>query len=367
MNDFRTLLVHRLRHGHWVAMDVAAALLLAVAFAAAARLGTDRPQTLAVAAVAALPVATRRGWPLPSLAVSLAAVVAALLMGVESAYLPLTVVLYSVGAQETHKRAVAGLAASLACVAAALLAAVWPSWTQALGSAGFGLALMGLSWTAGLAVREQHLHAARTAEQAVVEERLRIARDLHDVVAHSMSLITMRAGVAGLVAATRPREAREALRLIETTGREAMLEMRALLGMLRSESGAQSIAPAPRLQDLHALAAHAGVEVDLRVEAEDLPEGVGLAVYRIVQEALTNVVKHAGTGCRVRVTVPEAGVVEVEVADDGRGTPHDGGGHGLLGMRERCLMYGGQLTAGPDPGGGFRVLARLPYASKETP
>ena len=206
---------------------------------------------------------------------------------------------------------------------------------------------MGLSWTAGLAVREQHLHAARTAEQAVVEERLRIARDLHDVIAHSMSLITMRAGVAGLVAETRPREAREALRLIETTGRESMLEMRAMLGMLRSESG--DLTPAPRLRDLHALAANAGIEVDLRVDTGDLPEGVGLAVYRIVQEALTNVAKHAGTGCRVRVTVPETGMVEVEVADGGRAAPRDGGGYGLLGMRERCLAYGGQLTPAPAP------------------
>ncbi|MET8048671.1 histidine kinase [Streptosporangium sp. NPDC005286] len=365
MNE--TLVVHRLRHGHWVALDVAAALLLAAAFAAAAQLRTGLPPATALSALAALPVATRRGWPLPSLAVSLAAAVAALLMGVDSAYLPVAVVLYSVGAQKPRRRAVTGLAASLVCVAAALLAAAWPSWTQALGSAGFGLALMGLSWTAGLAVREKNLLAARTAERAVVEERLRIARDLHDVVAHSMSLITMKAGVAGLVAETRPQEAREALRLIETTGREAMLEMRAMLGMLRSQTSTQGTAPAPRLQDLHALAAHAGVEVDLRVEAEDLPEGVGLAVYRIVQEALTNVVKHAGTGCRVRVTVPKAGVVEVEVADEGRGTPRDGGGHGLLGMHERCLMYGGQLTAGPDPGGGFRVLARLPYALKDTP
>ncbi|MFI6603671.1 sensor histidine kinase [Nonomuraea sp. NPDC050536] len=363
MNE--TLLVHRLRHGHWVALDVMVALLLAVAFAAAAQLRNDLPQ--AVAALAALPVATRRGWPLPSLAVSLAAAATALLLGVESAYLPVAVVLYSVGAQEPRRRAVTGLAAALACVVAALLAAVWPFWTQALGSAGFGLALMGLSWTAGLAVREQHLHAARTAERAVLEERLRIARDLHDVVAHSMSLITMKAGVAGLVAETRPQEAREALRIIETTGREALLEMRAMLGLLRSHTGAHDTAPAPRLQDLPALATHAGVEVDLRVDAVDLPEGVGLAVYRIVQEALTNVAKHAGTGCRVRVTVPETGVVEVEVADGGRAAPRDGGGYGLAGMRERCLAYGGQLTAGPRPEGGFRVLARLPYACKDTP
>ncbi|WP_326642491.1 sensor histidine kinase [Nonomuraea fuscirosea] len=364
MNE--TLVVHRLRHGHWVALDVAVALLLATAFAAAAQLSTGLPQAVAVAALAALPVATRRGWPLPALSLSLAAAVAALLMGVESAYLPVAFVLYSVGAQEPRGRAVTALAGSLVAVTAALLAA-GPSWIQALGGAGFGLALMGLSWTAGLAVREQHLHAARTAERARVEERLRIARDLHDVVAHSMSLITMKAGVAGLVAESRPQEAREALHLIETTGRQAMREMRAMLGMLRSESGAPGTAPAPRPADLHALAAHAGVEVDLRVEAEDLPEGVGLAVYRIVQEALTNVVKHARTGCRVRVTVPEPGMVEVEVTDDGRGTPRDGGGFGLVGMRERCLMYGGRFTAGPRPEGGFRVLARLPYTLKETP
>ncbi|MEU8039404.1 histidine kinase [Streptosporangium sp. NPDC049078] len=360
-----SLVVHRLRHGHWVAVDVVVALLLAVAFAAAAQLRTGVIAAVVAAALAALPVATRRRWPLPSLVVSLAAAAAALLMGVEAAYLPVAVVLYSVGVREPRGPAVAGLSASLGCVAAALLAAAWPSWTQALGDAGFGLTVIGLSWTAGLAVGEQRLHAARTAERAALEERLRIARDLHDVVAHSMSLITMKAGVAGLVAETRPQEAREALRLIETIGREGMLEMRAMLGMLRSESVLQGAAPVPRLQDLHALAAHAGIEVDLRVEAGDLPDGVALAVYRIVQEALTNVGKHAGTGCRVRVTVPEAGVVEVEVTDDGRCPPGDGGGHGLRGMRERCLMYGGRLIAGPVPGGGFRVLAHLPYASQE--
>ncbi|MET7686156.1 sensor histidine kinase [Streptomyces sp. NPDC005423] len=363
MSNENLLLVRRLRHGHWVVVDVMVGLLLAVAFASAAQLSDDLPQ--AVAALAALPVATRRGWPLSSLAVSLAAAVTSLLLGVESAYLPVAVVLYSVGAQHPRRRAVTGLAAALACVVAALLAAVWPFWTQALGSAGFGLTLMGLSWTAGLAVREQHLHAARTAERAVVEERLRIARDLHDVVAHSMSLITMTAGVAGIVAEARPHEAREALRLIETTGRESMLEMRAMLGMLRSETG--DLTPAPRLRDLQALAANAGIDVDLRVDTGDLPDGVGLAVYRIVQEALTNVAKHAGTGCRVRVAVPETGVVEVEVADCGRAAPRDGGGYGLLGMRERCLAYGGQLTAGPRPEGGFRVVARLPYARKDTP
>ncbi|MEW2114192.1 sensor histidine kinase [Streptomyces sp. NPDC005474] len=364
MSNETLLLVRRLRRGHWVALDVMVAFLLAVAFASAAQLSHDLPQ--AVVALAALPVATRRGRPLPSLALSLAAAVPALLLGVESAFLPVAVVLYSVGAQEPRRRAVTGLAAALACVVGALLAAAWPFWTRALGSAGFGVALMGLSWTAGLAVREQQLHAARTAERAVVEERLRIARDLHDVVAHSMSLITMKAGVAGIVAETRPHEAREALRLIETTGRESMLEMRAMLGMLRSENGDPT--PAPRLRDLHALAANAGIEVDLHVDTGDLPEGVGLAVYRIVQEALTNVAKHAGTGCRVRVAVPEAGVVEVEVTDDGRATPRDdGGGYGLVGMRERCLAYGGQLTAGPRPEGGFRVVARLPYAYKDTP
>ncbi|RCG26857.1 two-component sensor histidine kinase [Sphaerisporangium album] len=365
----RLVVVRRMRRAHWVAVDAVAALLLAVAFGAAALAGTGPP---AVAVAAALPVAARRLWPAPMLVTAVTAVTAGLLAGVEALYLPLAVILYTVGAQEPRRRAVMGLVLSLAAVAAALGLAGGSAWSQTVSAVTFSWLVMGLPWTVGLAMGEQRSHAARaarqSAERAVADERLRIARELHDVVAHSMSLITMRAGVAGLVAETRPREAREALRLIEVTGRAAMGEIRAALGMLRSEPGQPGTRPAPRLTDLHALAARAAVRVDLSVDLDAaLSEGLELTVYRIVQEALTNVVKHSGSSCcRVRVTSPEPGVVEVEVTDDGEGLPGAGGGHGLAGMRERCLMYGGSLTAGPRPDGGFRVLARLPCRHGES-
>ncbi|MEU9884546.1 sensor histidine kinase [Sphaerisporangium sp. NPDC051011] len=373
--DSRPLFPRRPRLVYWVAVDAVAALLLAVAFGFAASARTGPPVlALPAVAVAALPVAARRSWPVPMLAISLAGAAAGLLMGVEALYIPVAVILYAVGSLEPRRRAIACLVPSLAGVAAAMASAGGFAWPGGLSEIAFCWLLMGLAWTAGLTVREQRLHAVRAAEQlaarAVTGERLRIARDLHDVIGHSMSLITLKAGVAGMVAEARPQEAREALRVIEATGRTAMAEVRAALGMLRSGeidptpgvSGVAETAPAPGLRDLRALAVRADVEVDLTVNLDVEPsEGVALAAYRIVQEALTNVVKHAGAArCRVRITSPEPGVMEVEVADEGPGLPTAGGGYGLIGMRERCLMYGGSLTAGPRPEGGYRVLARLP-------
>jgi signal transduction histidine kinase len=178
-----------------------------------------------------------------------------------------------------------------------------------------------------------------------------------------MSLIAVKAAVGNHVALEQPAEAREALRVIEDTSRETLAELRRMLGVLRDGTGVPALAPAPTLADLRALAERAeqaGPAVDLAVEGlDELPGGVGQSVYRIVQEALTNVVKHAGaTTCRIRVTGGE-GEVSIEVRDDGRGgsaTP----GHGLIGMRERVAVYGGDFSAGSCTPG-FRVFARLPY------
>jgi signal transduction histidine kinase len=170
-------------------------------------------------------------------------------------------------------------------------------------------------------------------------------------------------------AAERPDEAQDALRVIESTSRTALAEMRQMLGVLRSGVDAAQLAPAPGLTGLQTLisrAEPAGVTVDLDVRGTDrLPEGVALSVYRIVQEALTNVVRHAAPArCRVSVVLGR-GEVHVEVTDDGPGTrvlpPDRRAGHGLIGMRERVLMYGGSFHAGPRPEGGFGVSARLPY------
>lgn len=207
------------------------------------------------------------------------------------------------------------------------------------------------------------------ARQAVTEERLRIARELHDVVAHSMSVVAVHAGSGRMVALDDPPAAQRALATIETTTRSALREMRRLLGVLRSDDGEEPAAlePAPGLSDLDALVAdvaRSGVDVELRVHGErpPVPAGVDLSAYRVVQEALTNVLKHAGPAHAVVDVRYTDTWVTVEVADDGPGpaAPTTPGGHGLAGMRERVAVHGGQLDAGPGPVAGYRVEARFP-------
>ncbi|MCP9955830.1 histidine kinase [Actinomadura madurae] len=183
-----------------------------------------------------------------------------------------------------------------------------------------------------------------------------------------MSLIAVKAGVAVHVAEARPEEALDALRVIEATSRSSLAEMRHLLGVLRTGAADAELTPSPGLADLSGLAdraAMAGVHVDLDVDTGDLPDGVALSAYRIVQEAITNVVKHAAPArCRVRVEAD--GVrMRIDVTDDGPGVRvlPGGDGHGLIGMRERVMMYGGDFTAGPRPEGGFAVSAAFPYES----
>lgn len=225
---------------------------------------------------------------------------------------------------------------------------------------------------AGLEQRAEALEREQQAEarRAVLVERGRVARELHDVVAHHVSVMVVQAGGARRVLATQPERASEALSSIETTGRQALDELRRILGMLRAVSppgtDTASLEPQPTLAavaDLVEQTRHAGVDVDLRVEGppRPLPPGVDLSAYRIVQEALTNTIKHAGkASARVAVRYGADGV-EVEVVDDGNGAAAaDGGGHGLLGMRERVELFGGELAAGPRAGGGFGVRAWLP-------
>jgi signal transduction histidine kinase len=233
------------------------------------------------------------------------------------------------------------------------------------------------AYTAELESRNALLAQAQAdlADRAVGEERLRLARELHDVVAHTMSVVAVHAGTGRMVADSDPVAAREALATIETSTRAALLEMRRLLGVLRGADGdgPGSLAPAPGLRDLDALVAEvvrSGVDVDVRVEGDrpEVPAGVDLSGYRIVQEALTNVIKHAG-GARATVVVRYASdSVTVEVDDEGAGgramTLPSAGRHGLVGMRERVTMFGGDLQAGPRAGGGFRVSARLPFAER---
>ncbi|MEU9982983.1 sensor histidine kinase [Streptomyces sp. NPDC050856] len=241
------------------------------------------------------------------------------------------------------------------------------------------------------AIRERAERAERTrdeeARRRVAEERLRIARDLHDVVAHHIALANVQAGVAAHVMDKRPDQAKEALAHVREASRSALDELRATVGLLRQSGDPEApTEPAPGLAVLDELLAtfrNAGLPVEL-VRADDgpLPPGTGpgaptaprlpaaadLAAYRIVQEALTNVRKHAGPDARAEVSVVRVGrTIEVTVLDDGGAPPGapvpDGGGHGLLGMRERVAALGGTLTAGPRYGGGFRVQAILPLTA----
>ncbi|MBB3042548.1 DUF7134 domain-containing protein [Nocardioides soli] len=203
--------------------------------------------------------------------------------------------------------------------------------------------------------------AAQQVALAASDERARIAREMHDVVAHGLSTIVVQADGARYAARRDPAVAADTLATISATGREALQEMRRMLGLLRTGDSADLL-PQPGLADLAGLVVGTSVDATLPDPATSVPDGIGLTAYRIVQEALTNVRKHAGPDVRVRVDVTVDDEVTVLVEDDGRGAaaPDDGHGLGLLGMRERVTAHGGDLEAGPRPGGGFRVRARLP-------
>ncbi|MEV7602372.1 sensor histidine kinase [Kitasatospora sp. NPDC089797] len=229
-----------------------------------------------------------------------------------------------------------------------------------------------IAWLIGNTLRQGRAHAealrGRAAEQAVTAERLRIARELHDMVAHNIGIIAIQAGMGGRVMDTQPAETRNALAAIETTSRETLAGLRRMLGALRHGEGeAAPLEVAPGLDELDRLVertAGAGVRVALtrRGAVRPLPAEVDLAAYRIVQESVTNVVKHSGTrDCHVTVEYG-AGGLAVTVVDLGAGTPTatPGTGYGLAGMRERVALLHGEFTAGPRAGGGFRVAALLP-------
>lgn len=375
-----------LRNSWLVFLDMVAALvLLALVGYAAFETGTpgsiDEPAwvSLTAATLIAGPVWTRRWIPLTSLAVSLGTSVVAVLTGVVPMVAigaPMSaaaLVVYLVASETLRKHAVLALAASLATVAVLMLVERMVTtrpepWEDSLFGLSFAWLVIVTAWTLGFAARERRRHAeemaARQTERAVAEERLRIARELHDIVAHSMSLIAVKAGVGNHVAEQRPAEAREALRVIEATSRGSLAEMRHLLGVLRSEVDGAERAPAPSPAGIPALverARSAGVAASLSLDDTDgLPEGIGLSVYRIVQEAVTNVVRHAPAArCEVTVAVCDDSV-RVDVVNDGPMAEQGPGGHGLIGMRERVAVYDGTFAAGPRAEGGWRVSAVLP-------
>jgi signal transduction histidine kinase len=334
-------------------------------------------------------VALRRALPVFALFATILVGVVQLIADVPPATMDLAMPVIAYGAAAYGPRWASRLALA-GCFAAPIAAAVrW--WdlpnTTATHTIVLFLLLTGpfvIAWVLGDSMRTRRAYyaeledrAARLererdaqAQVAAAAERARIARELHDVVAHNVSVMVVQADGAAYAIDADPDRARHALGAIAATGREALAEMRRLLGVLRSANEDKPMLPQPgveQLADLLAQVRGAGLPVELRVEGVpvELPQGVALAVYRIVQEALTNTRKHGGpdTTATVRLHYRDDDV-RLEVTDDGRGAdaPGDGMGHGLVGMRERVAMFGGDLTAGPCPGGGFLVAATLPVS-----
>lgn len=306
---------------------------------------------------------------------------------------PVTVMAVSLAAGAvTHLIAPGGVFPLAALVAIVPLTLTWPPKVSLFGLATL-LALTSLNfltttsedaqfamlfpvvvWAMAETVRSRRAAIAEAARRAVSEEQARISRELHDVIAHSVSVIVVQAAAADDVFDERPAEARASLRSIESTGRTALGELRRLLAATRPGEQDEPRHPQPTLDRLGELTEPlraAGLHVTVRREEPDretggtggVPAGVELSAYRIVQEALTNTLRHAAGASRVEVTVRDTGeMLELDVLDDGGGSAADteGSGFGIAGMRERASMLGGSLDAGPRPAGGFRVQARLP-------
>jgi signal transduction histidine kinase len=439
-----------MRPGHWMAVDylvgaVVALLAMLTSVQDISSAGVALPARLLLAAVIFFSVALRRSYPVPAFgALVTAAVLAAEAgpVGPPLALLAAAFVLYTVTVTGTRQTGIAALGLALAVLAVIVLLVHYGYLPADRGKGtpvvAVGFALV-IAWMTGYSVRQRRLYAVtlqdQAASSAVAEERLRIARELHDVVAHSMSVIAVQAGYGQYVIDRNPADAKDALGAIQATSRDALEEMRRMLGVLRQQDAAPGpaladpgagtaggtsddtagrtgggtagrpgdghprppasvpgpaltraepapLAPAPGLADLDRLIQRtrgAGVQVTVersgRVRA--VPAGVDLSAYRIIQEALTNVVRHAGGGVRCTISLGSVDeVLAVRVTDDG-GSPAlvpagvragmqgrvpvaTGTGHGIIGMRERANLCGGEFSAGPLPAGGFRVTAVLP-------
>ncbi len=341
---------------------------------------------------AAVATLFRRRFPRAALAVVLPIVVAT--VSLRAGYgIPfyLAMVLYSFVAVSSRRAGLVIVSITVGLILAANVVAGGDQVVLASIGSVTGVLLGGL---AGASMQASRVYARQRAEraaemaaaaeaaqaeqvrQALAEERAQIARELHDVVAHAMSVIAVRSGVARMVIDTDPQQAREALGIIETTTRRSLQEMRLLVSVLRDPRNHDAeLSPVPGLGDLDRLVADttvAGVAVDLRVDGDvrPLPPAADLSAYRIVQEALTNVVRHAGpTRALVRIGYRPGGL-SIEVTDDGPNgepppVPRNDSGHGLIGMRERAALFGGELSAGPHEAG-FRVRASLPTAEFQT-
>lgn len=363
--------------GSPLARDAVIAGLFVVAGAAELTLrGSFQPTDIAGALMMTVPLFWRRRAPFAS-AVLVATGVAITGKTPTDLHLILAALLfamYSLGAHAPDRMAAA--ATTVALVLLSTSAAIRSTDTAVRDIVSIA-AVVATAFAVGRAMRGRELSVIASAERAAViesereedlrgaarDERERIARELHDVIAHGVTVMVVQAGAADQVIDHDPARARQALLAIQDTGRQALTDLRRLLGLMRDEDSL-SLAPQPGLQELDALVdeirrAGVPIEVEIRGEPRDLPAGVDLSAFRIVQEALTNVMKHAGAA-RARVVVSYApNAVELEVVDDGR-TEAKGHGHGLIGMRDRVTLYGGTLEAGPSEHGGYRVRARLP-------
>ena len=331
------------------------------------------------------PYAVHRRYPWAALAVALTALLAfSLLHYAAFPGVSVFVLLFGLALHGSRRDSLVAFGATLAAFVVALGAQ--PAGVVTPSDVVSTLLATAVAWLAGDNLRQRRLRWAAMEERtrllereredraraAVAAERLRIARELHDIVAHSMSVVAVQAGVGRHVIDTDVAAAGQALAVIETTSRDALVDLRRMLGVLRRGDEAAATRPMPGLADIPALvaetrAAGLGVTLESSGTVADVPAGVNLAAYRVVQESLTNVIKHGGPVAHVRIACGENGI-ELDVTDDGRPEEHlastrgGGSGHGLIGMRERVELYGGRFEAGPRPGGGYRVQALLPYA-----
>jgi signal transduction histidine kinase len=311
-----------------------------------------------VALLATVPLGLRRRYPLAVLAAVVAATLAIFASFDSNVPPALWIAVGTVAARLPRRTSLAATAATIAAFAVIL-----PLNGPARELLGTTISILAV-WVIGDAIRTRRafVEAEReeSARRVAENEQARIARELHDVIAHNVSVMVVQAAAGRDVFDAQPERAREALGAIEETGRAALAELRQLLAGVRAE-----FEPQPGLTGLGVLVEGvraAGLPVEVRIDGEldDLPVGLDLSAYRIVQEALTNTLKHArASGAEVRITrTPDA--VDLEVLDDGVGSTANGDGHGLIGIRERASLVGGEVEAGPRPGGGFRVHARLP-------
>jgi signal transduction histidine kinase len=359
-----------------VTVDVVLAVVLTVLALAGILLGNDAADHRLGAALTAplmtVPIAFRRRWPLlVGIVVPVTGALGSGLWAAQSTAYPLAefMALYALAVWTSNRGFVVGTAAF---VAAAFLSALLPNG-GVKGSLAFATIVVVVMVIVRNVVKDRERKAELAererdvaAREAVVEERARIARELHDAIAHNVSMAVMQAGAERRVLEKGGGSPHEVLETIEEVGRGALVEMRRMIGMLRSDRG-DSLAPEPGLADVPTLVTQvreAGLPVELRIEGTptELPLGIELSGYRIIQEALTNALKHAGDArASVRIHYGNDSL-ELEIVDDGTGAPAavTSGGHGLVGMKERVALYGGTLHTGHRPGRGFAVRVLLP-------